>query len=83
MPARLRAVVLRADMERVTGCAAEIREYPNHLRVSVPAPADQNTMQALLEVVQSADFWGSSDGTGQLRVWAGVTAPKSPPTTTA
>lgn len=73
MPARLRATVLRTDMERAAGCAAEIREYPNQLRVSIPAPTDEKAWQALLEVVQSADCWGSSDGTGQLIVWAAVT----------
>lgn len=72
MPARLRAAVLRTDMERVTGCTAEIREYPSRLRVSVPCPTDEKTWKALLAVVQSADYWGSSDGTGELRVWAAI-----------
>jgi hypothetical protein len=73
MPARLRAAVLRTDLERVTGCAAEIREYPTHLRVSVPAPSDQAVWTALLGVLESADCWGSSDADGPVRVWAAVT----------
>lgn len=72
MPARLRAAELRTDMERAAGHAAEIREHRDQLRVSVPCPTDEDRWKALLKVVQSADYWGSSDGTGQLRVWAAI-----------
>ncbi|MDN3023824.1 hypothetical protein [Streptomyces sp. S.PB5] len=78
MPARLRAAELRTDMERATGSAAEIDEYPTHLRVSVPAPVGEEIWQALLGVLASADRWGSSDASGQVRVWASVTSETAP-----
>jgi hypothetical protein len=78
MPARLRADELRTAMERVTGSAAEIDEYPTHLRVSVPAPDDDETWRALLEVLASADRWGSDGTGGQARAWAHVMTGDSP-----
>ncbi len=78
MPARQRAAELRTDMERVTGCAADVDEYPGHLRISVQAPDDEDAWRALLEVLASADCWGSSDADGQARVWASVATGDSP-----
>ncbi|WP_435210748.1 hypothetical protein [Streptomyces sp. bgisy034] len=78
MPGRQRAEQLRSDMERVTGCAADVDEYPGRLRVSVQAPDDEEAWRALLEVLACADCWGSSDTDGQVRVWASVATGDSP-----
>ncbi|MEV6536712.1 hypothetical protein AB0M86_45390 [Streptomyces sp. NPDC051639] len=72
MPARLSAVTLRIAMESVTGETATVTPYATHLRVAVPAPADAATYRALLDIVGNADYWGSTDATGQPCVWASV-----------
>lgn len=79
MPARLRAAELRTDLERITGHAAEIDEYPTHLRVSVPASVDEVSWPALLDVLRSADCWGSNGTDGHIRVWASVTTKRGNP----
>jgi hypothetical protein len=59
-------------MERVTGEAATVTIYETHLRVAVPAPKHADTYRALLDIVEGADVWGSTDSTGEPYVWASV-----------
>ena len=79
MSARLRAAELRTDLERITGQAAQTDEYPTHLRVSVPASVDEASWSTLLDVLRSADCWGSNDADGHTRVWASVTTKRGNP----
>jgi hypothetical protein len=59
-------------MEQATGTTATVSSRGPYVRVSVSAPQDDATFRALLDVLLAADAWGSSDGTGELRVWASV-----------
>jgi hypothetical protein len=38
----------------------------------VAAPQSAEAFRELLDVLLTADAWGSSDGTGQLRMWAAL-----------
>ncbi|MEU6279517.1 hypothetical protein [Streptomyces sp. NPDC047028] len=73
MPAaRLPLHALRSAMEQATGAKSTVSDRGTHIRVSVPAPARGEVFQALLEVLRRAEAWGSSDGTGEVRMWASV-----------
>lgn len=72
MPARLPLDTLRSAMERVTGCTATVADRGAYVRVSVPAPEGDEEFRALLDVLLTADAWGSSDGTGELLMWASL-----------
>jgi hypothetical protein len=59
-------------MERATDSEAVVLDCGAYVRVSVPAPDGDTAYRALLEVLLSADAWGSSDSTGEPLVWATV-----------
>ncbi|SED27462.1 hypothetical protein SAMN05216532_4030 [Streptomyces sp. 2231.1] len=72
MPARLPVDALRSAMERAADHAVAISDRGTHIRLSVPVPEDRERFRALLDVLLTADHWGSSDGTGELRMWGAV-----------
>ncbi|MCX5362866.1 hypothetical protein OG864_29650 [Streptomyces sp. NBC_00124] len=72
MPARLPLDDLRSAMEQASGATATVSDRGPFVRVSVPMPNTPEGYEALLAVVQHAAAWGSTDGTGELRLWASV-----------
>ncbi|MFJ3867920.1 hypothetical protein [Streptomyces nigra] len=72
MPTRLPLDALRSAMEQASGATATVSDRGAYVRVSVPMPATADGYEALLAVVTRAAAWGSSDGTGELRLWASV-----------
>jgi hypothetical protein len=43
-----------------------------YVRVYVAAPQSPDAFRDVLDVLLTADAWGSSDGTGALRLWAAL-----------
>lgn len=79
MPAaRLPLHQLRSAMEQAAGARATISDRGTHIRVSVPVPPSKAAFGALLRVLRQAEAWGSSDGTGEVVMWAAVTKAGQP-----
>jgi type II secretory pathway component GspD/PulD (secretin) len=72
MPARTPLDALVRDLEQASGTKVTISDQDDHVRVSVPAPAERETYRAVLDVLSRAAWWGSTDGTGELRLWGAV-----------
>ncbi|MGW1595235.1 hypothetical protein [Streptomyces sp. NPDC002343] len=70
--ARLPLDALRSAMEQAAGIAATVSDRGAYIRVSVPVPAGKERFGALLAVLLGAESWGSSDGTGEVLMWAAV-----------
>ncbi|MER5401655.1 hypothetical protein [Streptomyces sp. NPDC002599] len=72
MPARLTVDSLRAAIELAAGDVSTVSNRGAYVRVYVAAPQAPQALRDLLDVLLTADAWGSSDGTGQLRMWAAL-----------
>jgi hypothetical protein len=72
MPARSSLVALVVAMEAASGAVATVSDRGDHVRVSVPAPPDVARSRAVLSVLLKTATWGSSDGSGELRLWAAI-----------
>ncbi|WP_318203038.1 hypothetical protein [Streptomyces sp. SCL15-4] len=70
--ARLPLDALRSAMEQAAGIAATVSDRGSYVRVSVPVPVGKAEFAALLEVLLAAESWGSSDGTGEVLMWAAI-----------
>jgi hypothetical protein len=69
---RLSVDTLRSAIAEATGDVPTVHNRGPYVRIYVAAPQDETTFRELLDVLLTADAWGSSDGTGQLRMWAAV-----------
>ncbi|MEU9136932.1 hypothetical protein AB0D33_13340 [Streptomyces sp. NPDC048404] len=72
MPSPLTVDALRSAIERATGDVSTVCKRGTYVRVYVAAPQAPDALRDLLDVLLTADAWGSSDGTGQLRMWAAL-----------
>ncbi|MEU7340532.1 hypothetical protein [Streptomyces sp. NPDC007074] len=72
MPARLTVESLRSAIEQAAGDVPTVSHRNGYVRIYVAAPAAPDAYRELLDVLLTADAWGSSDGTGQLRMWAAL-----------
>jgi hypothetical protein len=72
MPARSPLDDLVEAMEKASGAKATVSDRGDYIRVSVAVPADPGAYRAVLDVLSGAASWGSSDGTGKLRLWGAV-----------
>lgn len=76
MPARTPLEALIEDLGRASGAEVTVSDHGDHMRVSVTAPAEAEAYEAVLNILLDAAAWGSSDATGELRLWGSV--PKGP-----
>jgi hypothetical protein len=74
MPSRLTVDTLRSAIEQATGDVSTVCNRGTYVRVYVAAPQAPDALRDLLDVLLTADAWGSSDGTGELRLWAALVA---------
>jgi hypothetical protein len=72
MPSRLTVDTLRWAIEQATGDVPTVSNRGAYVRVYVAAPESADAFRALFDVLLAADAWGSSDGTGELRLWAAL-----------
>lgn len=72
MSARPTVDSLRSAIERAACDVSTVSNRGAYVRVYVAAPQSPEAFRALLDVLLTADAWGSSDGTGQLRLWAAL-----------
>ncbi|MFF8533756.1 hypothetical protein ACF07B_17610 [Streptomyces sp. NPDC015532] len=72
MPSPLTVETLCSAIEQATGDVATVSRRGGYVRVYVAAPQADDALRDLLDVLLTADAWGSSDGTGQLRMWAAL-----------
>lgn len=72
MPSPLTVESLSSAIEQATGAVPTVSNRGQYVRVYVPAPEGEAEFRALLDVLLTADAWGSSDGTGELRMWAAL-----------
>jgi FlaG/FlaF family flagellin (archaellin) len=72
MSARPTVDSLRSAIERAACDVSTVSNRGTYVRVYVAAPQSAEAFRELLDVLLTADAWGSSDGTGQLRMWAAL-----------
>jgi FlaG/FlaF family flagellin (archaellin) len=72
MPSRLTVDALRHAIEQAAGDVSTVSNRGTYVRVYVAAPQSPDAFRDVLDVLLTADAWGSSDGTGALRLWAAL-----------
>ncbi|MEV0183797.1 hypothetical protein AB0I54_31615 [Streptomyces sp. NPDC050625] len=74
MPISLRAAALRTALERMLDEPVRLISRPGATRLYAVAPDAyrRETWRLLLDVLGSADKWGSTDASGRPEVWAEV-----------
>ncbi|MFB7576970.1 hypothetical protein [Streptomyces sp. NPDC056165] len=74
MPISLRAAALRTALERALDEPVHLLVTNSGVRVYVSAPAvtDRAAWLRVIQVLGSADAWGSTDAHGAPEVWAEV-----------
>ncbi|MEW2759011.1 hypothetical protein AB0944_41610 [Streptomyces sp. NPDC048399] len=72
MSARPTVDSLRSAIERAACDVSTVSNRGTYVRVYVAAPRSPEAFRELLDVLLTADAWGSSDGTGTLRMWAAL-----------
>lgn len=74
MPISLRAAALRTALERALDEPVHLLARGGHTRLhaTAPAPSARSTWERVLNVLRTADTWGSTDSTGTPEIWAEV-----------
>jgi len=74
VPVSLRAAALRTALERALDEPVHLLVTKRGIRVYAAAPpgSARSTWRAVVDVLRSADAWGSTDTTGSPEIWAEV-----------
>lgn len=68
-----RVSALRAAVEQASGLTATVKRTSTGTRITIPAPPlGSDGWALLLEALELADRYGSTDASGGIRVWAEI-----------
>ena len=73
MPISLQAAALRTALERALDEPVHALSTDRGIRIHAPAPPPRDARwERVLEVLRTADWWGSTDTNGAPEIWAEI-----------